>query len=249
MSTTWTTFITLTCLLTSSSSYNAGSDSADTPFYVIKDRDSYCLLARFNLSVDIHYPKQDGTTGHEAFELKAINISSDSRCGAHETKLSLAARPNGSAEDWRIWFTFVKTLFDIQLYYSIGTISFTYVAEPSLLPDIAVHGLQHLNSSDSLFKAPLGTCYKCETERSVSLQQQSGGKSTAILRISSAKIEAFTNSSTGAFSDKVTTCSADATEDNIVPIAVGITLAVLIVTALVVFIIFSRRNRRFYDAT
>ncbi|KAA3675278.1 uncharacterized protein DEA37_0003904 [Paragonimus westermani] len=107
---------------------------------------------------------------------------------------------------------------------------------------------KEVSTNQVVFKTIIGRHFQCVSEQSIGmyLPDSSKKETDASLKMTNTKIEAFMESEKPEFSKQKTICSADESPDNTVPIAVGVALAICIVVALVVFVIFNRRNRRMY---
>ncbi|THD24354.1 hypothetical protein D915_004818 [Fasciola hepatica] len=103
------------------------------------------------------------------------------------------------------------------------------------------------SSADTWGSAPVFSYYHCMAPKLVkfSVKKPVGGLE---MRLTDVMLEAFMSKKKSQYSDKETLCDEDQTPDNTVPVAVGIALAVCIVIALIVFIVFNQRNRRRYGS-
>ncbi|OON19383.1 hypothetical protein X801_04750, partial [Opisthorchis viverrini] len=191
-------------------------------------------------------------TAKKTFTPTNVSVESTSDCGG---RLVLSWFPQSGLNDtWSLELDFKQTnssmKVNAQNYYTLNSMELTVVADESILPGVKVLGEQKLVSNTPVFTAMLGRHYECASEQQVELRKIPEDKQAPVgyLKLSKAKMQAFMDSKEENFSPEMSQCSADQPADNTIPIAVGITLAICIVIALIVFFIFNRRSRRHYGS-
>jgi len=99
-----------------------------------------------------------------------------------------------------------------------------------------------LTSDDlDLFHTTVGSSYSCMSKQTVAFVNGTGSAT-----LTNAQVQAFMKSSES-FSSGVE-CPEDAKTSNIVPIAVGASLAALVVIVLIAYLISRKRNQRGYES-
>ncbi|KAG5453240.1 hypothetical protein CSKR_113601 [Clonorchis sinensis] len=222
---------------------NANFAQETVPRYAVKDGESYCLLTEFLMTLDLVYPVDNANenTAKKTFTPTNVSVESTSNCSG---RLVLSWFPaSGLNDTWSLELDFKQTNSSIKVnaknYYTLSSLELTLLADKSILPGVKVLGEQKLVSNTPVF-----------TAQQVELRKIPEDKQAPIgyLKLSKAKMQAFMDSKEEKFSPEVSQCSADQPADNTIPIAVGVTLAICIVIALIVFFIFNRRTRRQYGS-
>ncbi|CAH8682370.1 unnamed protein product [Schistosoma rodhaini] len=146
--------------------------------------------------------------------------------------LNLSWKPDQSNSTWNLTFRFAKS----ENSYNLSGISFVY--ELLDLP-----GSRYASNNHSLFSAAIGSYYSCQAEQNLVLNHFAPNPVTVNLTFSQLKVQAFRHGLEPEFNGIMVQCSLDYHLDRVVPIVIGISLAVMIIVALIAFIITSRRNR------
>ncbi|KAF7255272.1 hypothetical protein EG68_07969 [Paragonimus skrjabini miyazakii] len=231
---------------------NGAGIEGDPMFHILDDNNTYCLLADFNLTIDITYTlKAENKKATRSFSPTELLMKPEAKCGKNQTLLSLQWNQKGASHNWSTVFNLTKSVASSsgkEDYFSLSSITVKYFTEEALFPDSAGQDWKEVSTNQVVFKTVVGRHFQCENEQSIGMYLSDSSKkdTDASLKMTNTKIEAFMKSEKPEFSEQKTICSADENPDNTVPIAVGITLAICIVVALVVFVIFNRRNRRLY---
>ncbi|KAF8565044.1 hypothetical protein P879_04413 [Paragonimus westermani] len=242
----------LICLSRQTSLTNGAELEGDPMFHIMDDNGTYCLLADFNLTVHITYAlKAENKKATRSFSPTELLLKPEVKCGENQTLLSLYWNQEGASHNWSTVFNITKSTAPSsgnEIYFSLTSISLKYLSEESLFPGTATQDWKEVSTNQVVFKTVVGRHFQCENEQSIGMYLPGSTKkeTDASLKMTNTKIEAFMQSEKPEFSKQKTICSADESPDNTVPIAVGVALAICIVVALVVFVIFNRRNRRMY---
>nr|CAX70135.1 hypothetical protein [Schistosoma japonicum] len=146
--------------------------------------------------------------------------------------LNLSWAHNGSNITWCLLFQFSK----FENSYSLNKISLYYE-----LPDFP--GSKRASNNQSIFSVSIGSHYSCQAEQDIWLDNYSPCPVSVNLTLSQLKVQAFKQGLEPEFHGLMVQCSLDYHLDKIVPTIIGISLAVMIILALIAFIITSRRNR------
>jgi len=212
-----------------------------------------CFAGRFDLAFNVKYPQDDGTWKTVAIPLDNSTFENYSvEC------------PNLDANDTRhvlkIWM--VKSLWNVILSFSLDNknneTSLTEVSalvtidDKTLFPkyDMSVKGPHSFSSNESMFEAPRDNSYRCNSKSSIGGFLIDKNVTLVSIDIENLHIQPFVDNMSP-FSDygveKV--CADDiAKSSNLVPIIVGICLAVLVVIVLVAYLVGRRRNRNGYQS-
>ncbi|KAH8867236.1 hypothetical protein KSF78_0003646 [Schistosoma japonicum] len=226
--------------------------------FSLKSGSSYCFLFQSDIIFQIFYYTKDKQI--KSYKFSASNatvIDNESICTEQYTKLSFTFMPNGQniKYDWKCVLLFnrippnnaLNDMSNISSVYSLNNIAFTYYSDTNIFPDSMVSDKYiDLSGNTTMFKIPVGSYYSCISEQEVSLAGTESFRDRCKVYFKSLKVEAFMNSSKEVFVGNQILCDLDENANNIVPIAVGITLIICIVIAVTVFIVFNRRNRRRY---
>ncbi|KAF5405938.1 hypothetical protein PHET_00611, partial [Paragonimus heterotremus] len=186
-----------------------------------------------------------------SFSPTELLLKPEAKCGENQTLLSLQWNQQGASYNWSTVFNFTKSIASFsgeEKYFSLSSIKVTYFTEEALFPGSAVQDWKEVSTNQVVFKTVVGKHFQCKNEQSIGMYLSDSSKkdTDASLKMTNTKMEAFMKSEKPEFSQQKTICSADENPDNTVPIAVGVALAICIVVALIVFVIFNRRNRRLY---
>ncbi|KAK4475175.1 hypothetical protein MN116_002257 [Schistosoma mekongi] len=224
----------------------------------IKSGSSYCFLFQSDIIFQIfYYTKEKQIKSYKFAVSNATVNNNESICTERYTKLSFKFMPNGQnvKYDWKCVLLFIRIppneasndMSNISSAYSLNNIAFTYYLDTNIFPDSMISDKYiDLSGNTTMFKIPVGSYYSCISEQQISLAGNDSFHDSCKVYFKSLKVEAFMNSPKEAFVGNQILCDLDENVNNIVPIAVGITLIICIVIAVTVFIIFNRRNRRRY---
>ncbi|TPP56662.1 hypothetical protein FGIG_00573 [Fasciola gigantica] len=218
--------------------------------YSIKDQEgNFCLLMNFTVDLSFTYTKKDQSNGIRKFSKLTMNVADASSCDKNVTTLVLKTRPENATKEWTVEFEFSKNVTsktDNGTFRVIST-KLTFTTDRNVFPDVQFEVNMDVSSADSWGSAPVFSYYHCMAPKLLkfSVKKPVSGLE---MRLTNVMLEAFVSKKKSQYSDKETLCDEDQTPDNTVPVAVGIALAVCIVVALIVFIVFNQRNRRRYGS-
>lgn len=205
--------------------------------------------------ITINYYDTKNSTRSKDFDLKDEKVTSSGSCNDNTTSdhIKLEWMPKNGTYLWDIVLTFGKVpnamLNTESNMYQAKQIDFNYLIEKRLFPDANATGKVNTTTKGSFFKAKVGQYYTCATSEKLNLSGKSGVSSGAILNIRDTKVEAYFSGTTeGQFVGSPEQCDADSKTSSLVPILVGVALAIMILIALVVFMIGSRRRAAAYES-
>ncbi|CAH8669850.1 unnamed protein product [Schistosoma curassoni] len=145
--------------------------------------------------------------------------------------LDLSWKTDWSNSTWNLTFQFAKS----ENSYNLSEISLLYELDD--LP-----GLRYASNNRSLFSVTIGSYYSCQAEQNIVLNHSTPNPVTVKLTLSQLRVQAFRHGLEPEFNGIMVQCLLDYHLDRVVPIVIGISLAVMIIVALIAFIITSRRN-------
>ncbi|RTG85406.1 lysosomal-associated membrane protein 1/2 [Schistosoma bovis] len=160
--------------------------------------------------------------------------------------LDLSWKTDWSNSTWNLTFKFAKSensynLSEISLLYELDNLS----GCPTLhILILFLHlDLRYASNNRSLFSVTIGSYYSCQAEQNIVLNHSTPNPVTVKLTLSQLRVQAFRHGLEPEFNGIMVQCLFDYHLDRVVPIVIGISLAVMIIVALIAFIITSRRNR------
>ncbi|BES88651.1 Lysosome-associated membrane glycoprotein (Lamp) [Nesidiocoris tenuis] len=186
-----------------------------------------CILAKADISLELKYTN---TSKHEVNKKLTIpqNATNTGRCSNVTQVLSILFDGNNTLD-----FVFTKT--DDKEGFRVSSINSTIVVEENVLVHLGFAGL-------NAFKTKLNTSYDCPWSDPATLEQNDGDRNQTKAQIRvvmhNIQVEAFRNSTNNEFS-KIYSCANDSPD--IVPIMVGIALAILVAVVLIAYLV-GRRN-------
>lgn len=226
---------------------------APIPKYIVTNASGTCLMLQMDLMVNIRYYNEKGEEQYKDFYLNETSQQAiaDGSCLPNYQLINLYWTPlDGSNETFSTTLNF--SLAANSEHFSLTSITFNYSVSEHDFP-----GANNTNTSYSVshdvtkFTCPLGYYYRCLAVQTFELD---AGKSSTVLpkplvlyEVSNMKVEAFRNSAKPDFIGKERMCTADYVPNRVIPIVVGVILALFILIAILVFIIGSRRRRVGYQ--
>uniref|UniRef100_A0A183AXT4 Lysosome-associated membrane glycoprotein 2 n=1 Tax=Echinostoma caproni TaxID=27848 RepID=A0A183AXT4_9TREM len=137
-------------------------------------------------------------------------------------------------------------------HFSLDTVSFNYTVTDSLFPETNETVTRFTIIQQPQFSAPIGSFFQCMSKQTWKLSDvpdlpTNGSQPDVFVSTSNLKAEAFRASADQNFVGQKSECSADFVPNKVVPIVIGVALAVMIVIALVTFIVGSRRRQSGYQ--
>jgi len=207
-----------------------------------------CILAEFALTLRIGY----NSTVKDGYDTTGFNIPSDASVDTNNSYCNNITQVLSLNFDivnqtmGNITFTFNQTKDNI----NVEKVKLIYQLTENLFPNYINkkdYGKMITAESDNLalFEVDHSHAYGCNSKTSVKLNNiaivETNG---AELEITKARVQAFMNKTTDEFS-AVSECKADGTEvSDVVPIAVGASLAGLVLIVLIAYFVGRKRSRR-----
>ncbi|CAL8094038.1 unnamed protein product [Calicophoron daubneyi] len=226
------------------------------PVYFVKNGSSICLLAQMNLKFLIPYYNHKGDMVTRDFYLNSTSIGSvvtSGNCTNSTQSLQLDWFPNNQQPAWRLLFSFHRVEpYTDPGHFSFDALHFNYSLNSTLFPDTNNTRYTFVSKTASQFTCPIGSYFQCIAKQTLQLTNSSMGpapprQQDVYITITNMKIEAFRSAAEPFFVGSLRECSADYMPNKVVPIVVGVALAVLIVIALLTFIIGNRRRQIGYQ--
>ncbi|CAH8873011.1 unnamed protein product [Trichobilharzia szidati] len=217
----------------SSGSVLATPESLPATFQVLSNSSEICLLIQFHVNLSVVYTKVSHPPIHVLINsANRGKFYSTGLCSERKETLQLTWTQNNTVANWSLLFNFSHDKSN----YNLNEISLHF--ELVNLP-----GLRNVSSNQSLISCPVGSFYSCKAEQNVVLNSSYPSPVTINLTVSQLKVEAFRNGPKPEFNGIMVECSLDSGLNKLVPTIIGISLAVMIVIALVIFIVTSQRHR------
>ncbi|CAL8077558.1 unnamed protein product [Calicophoron daubneyi] len=198
------------------------------------------LLATFDVDFTVEYEDQNDKKLTKKFK-NVTSVDHAGNCQADtNATLTVFFKPEKAVKNWTLNLMVVNGSYSkkINVFYT-QSVSLSYHVEKSVFGDCKEEEITKIADKLEEFSSDFDSNFRCNSEKELRL----GSKAETKVFMHNLKIELMPKERTD-FSKKETLCTADVPTDNTIPIAVGVALIVCIVVALVVFIIFNRRNRR-----
>jgi hypothetical protein len=227
------------------------------PVYKVENGSNICLLAQFNLKLLIPYYNKKGDMVTRDFYINSTNAASvkaSGTCGNDTESLELEWWPEREeGGSWRLVFIFNRVEpKTTPLHFSFDDLFFNFTIIEKLFPDTNESHYVFVSRNVSQFTCPIGSYFQCMAKQTLQLVNTSmppgpSRQQDVYITLSNTKVEAFRASAEPFFVGSMRECSADYVPNKVVPIVVGVALAVLIVIALLTFIIGIRRRQAGYQ--
>ncbi|KAL3310260.1 hypothetical protein Ciccas_011176 [Cichlidogyrus casuarinus] len=228
------------------------SPEPEVPTYVVKDdKGEVCIAVQTYSSLKIPYVDKNNVTQNQDFDLKTNHISATGDCSGNETSsMVLKWRPENATTDWELKIDFAKMEQAMAAgekpTYGASHITLSYFVESSVFPDAKEDSHVQVAAEGAFFKAKIGNYYSCKMEETLKLNSKND--TIVLMHTKDIKVEAFYASKGETFLGSAESCPGDSPTSSLVPILVGVGLAVMILVALVVFLIGSRRRAAVYES-
>jgi len=223
---------------------SVGAILAKPQTYPVKRADgSLCILATLSASFDISYKIAGGKDSSAAFTLpeKDVIVSTEeSTCDDDAVKLVLSW-----GDGYSLNFDFKKE--DKNSSWDVQEIKLTYnTSDSTVFTNSSESGAKTVKNMDSYFKTKMNVAYVCNKETKIKFDDKESS-----VTLKNLKVQAYKFKSKSDFSTTVNKCSSDTgggaaqEKDITVPIAVGATLAILIVVLIIAYFVGKRSTREY----
>lgn len=204
-----------------------------------------------NQMITIPFYKKSGELVSKEFYLNGTTFSHLTYDGSCTEKLDVL---NISwNKDWQLHFAYKNLTAEKKSpLFSLDQVKLKFNLLEEFFPGTNETGSYEVVSAKPMFKCPIGSYFQCIARQTISLvdptwSPDKQSKMAVTLRISDLKAEAFRSGDKETFIGRIDECSADYIPNKVVPILVGVSLALMIVIALLTFIIGSRRRQAGYQ--
>lgn len=199
--------------------------------------------------VDVHLRVEYLTTGNlwkvtTWFSNSSNPANSSGFCSWKEQRLDLSWNRGPSGEPWTLQLLFVNSTTS---HFSLEFINFTFSINNDSFPDAKNNGSYSFTKNASIFTCPFNSYFQCLSPQTYGLDGSDPSGLKVELTTSNMKMQAYRNDPSPDFVGEMVECAADFKPNQVVPIIVGIALALMIVIAIVTFLVATRRRRGRYQ--
>jgi len=233
------------------------SSSGDRIYAVTDLSGNVCLLMRFNATFKLVYTDTESKKQKVDVPFNHKRSLSGGTCNNNGTQsIIIMWRPvtmptDMTQPDWWLSMNFapIRLANDEaeSASYTLENVTLIYTLENSTFPNVQQTGqrLVFAKSTENVVVATEGQSYRCTAERKMKLTEDDEE-----IDIRDFQVEAFRTSNSTQFSSKETICPEDnhPSPSYVVPIVVGIILALLIVVGLIAYFVGRRRPQSTYEA-
>ncbi|KAB0797921.1 hypothetical protein PPYR_08914 [Photinus pyralis] len=196
-----------------------------------------CIKIQFALQIVVPYfHKSRNKTYNATVNVPTNAVVADAACGNETEHLKLQWMNKDNATD-TVLFKFANNATAKE--YELQSIEINLYPDDDAFPGIENKNVIRLNHDHSEFVTGESNSYKCEKEQKLNLTD--AGKETGFAGISHLQVQAFGTTNSDAFKSAID-CDASSTPD-VVPIAVGCALAILVIVVLVAYLIGRKRRQ------
>lgn len=215
-----------------------------------KDSPNLCFIARFDLLLNVEYLKLDGKKNTTRIPLNNQTFASyDGSClslTTHSLTIQMLDKLTSITFDFNLNEKNQTSLSKVGLSLNIDENSEFYFANHSK----SIEGLHIFLANESFFSTDRSNSYRCNSKTKIENLKSKTNVTINSIDLENLRIQPFVNSET-VFSDYAVekVCAMDYIRgSNLIPIIVGICLALLVVIVLVAYLIGRRRNRNGYQS-
>ncbi|XP_015607781.1 lysosome-associated membrane glycoprotein 1 [Cephus cinctus] len=204
--------------------------------WTVNGTNATCIVIEMAVQFNISYTTKDQNETYQEVDLPADNKTlATGVCGSLEQNLTLS------------WNTSITVNNSLTLHFVQNSTTKQYslhhlevILDPQNFPNIITSTPVKLIHEPHQFSTSLSNSYRCLKVQSLNLTAEGHNETVGFLKIDDLQFQAFRgdNSTTFGFAED---CAFDTPD--IVPIAVGCALAVLVVIVLVAYLVGRRRNQ------
>nr|CUU98921.1 hypothetical transcript [Hymenolepis microstoma] len=212
----------------------------EIPKFVLIDNGTACIILKANLQLYITY-FSDKSSFTKLFTVND-NVKVSGSCKSEEERITLQWLVGPSTKPFNL------TIKLVQLPRSpsklggsvVRDISFEYFLSSDVFPSTNSTGYKNASVEGSFFETPAAMGFTCSAQQNITM-------GLVVLGVSHLHLEAFRNSSSVDFNEKALDCMDIPSSNQVVPIIVGVTAAILILLAICAFFIGNRRRAQGYQ--
>lgn len=217
-----------------------------------KNASNLCFIARFDMVLNVEYLKFDGKKNTTRIPLNNQTFRSyDGSCSTlspktHSLTLQMLDDLTTLEFDFDLNEKNQTSLSKVQLSLNIDAQSDFYFLNHSK----SIQGLHIFLANESLFSTDRSNSYRCNSKTKIDNFKSKTNVTITSIDLENLRVQPFVDSQT-IFSDYAIekVCTMDYIHgSNLIPIIVGICLALLVVIVLVAYLIGRRRNRNGYQS-
>ncbi|VDL63007.1 unnamed protein product [Hymenolepis diminuta] len=210
------------------------------PKFVLIENGTACLILKANLQLYITYFSNESTLTKLLTVDDFANVSGS--CRSEEESIILQWIAGQSA------IPFNLTMKAVQLPKSpsklggsiVRNINFEYFLSSDVFPSTNRTGYMNASVEGSFFETPTAMGFTCTAQQNITM-------GPVVLGVCHLHLESFRNSSSTDFNEKAFDCVDIPSSNQVVPIVVGVTAAILILLAITAFFIGNRRRAQGYQ--
>ncbi|CAF1137089.1 unnamed protein product [Adineta steineri] len=213
--------------------------------------DNLCFIARFDLVLNVEYVKSDGKKNISIIPLNNETFQFyDGTYALTKTHTLTITMLDNLTTITLEFFLNEKNQTSLTRVYGSVTVD----SNTKYFPNSSIHarGPRPFVANESLFNADRAHSYRCNTRTKIDNLKTDGNGNVTIksIDIENLRIQPFVdNMSTFHDYGVEEVCTMDRfTSSNLIPIIVGVCLAVLVIVVLVAYLIGRRRNRNGYQS-
>nr|XP_033327066.1 lysosome-associated membrane glycoprotein 1-like [Megalopta genalis] len=204
--------------------------------WVVSENNITCIVVQMSVQFSITYPKANNMNSSILIDMPVDNTTTKANgtCGKLEQVLELSWSNNATAGDMTLHFMKNETTKRYSLHHL--EVKFPQKDFPNTIlnqPMVLVH-------EPTTYVAALTNSYRCLDKQELKLKLNDTSKDTGIIRILGLQFQAFkTDNSTNFGLAK----DCEFVTPDIIPIAVGCALALLVIGVLITYLVGRRRNQ------
>jgi hypothetical protein len=213
-------------------------------FFFVNAKDVTCIIvnaaARFTFT---YFNKMANKTEQAQTDLPRRNYTVDGNCGDQLQRMSILFSPLKSDMTWNLTMTWKKNTSSPEFF--VDSIKLDFVLKEGSLPfpwASSGNGTATYNGT-SLFRSPSDKSFLCMSASRISAFETRSTNNVELseIMLRFLQIEAFRQVNATVLSSNVVQCQGDFVS-NTIPLAVGITVLILILSVLVVYIVFRMKG-------
>jgi len=191
-----------------------------------------CIVMHMAIQLEIPYMTKNNETQH-AFLNIPFNATSSGDCGEQQM---MELQWNNDTNFIRFEFSNLNQTYDLKLIYA--NITPDLISFPNIKNISTLFSLQYKHDT---FNTTQKKSYKCDKVQTLNMTNENSNNTAGFLHVSKVQLQAYINSTSTTFA-AAEDCEPFTTAD-IVPIAAGCALIVLIIIVVVGYLIGRRRNQ------
>ncbi|VDN96350.1 unnamed protein product [Rodentolepis nana] len=210
------------------------------PEFVLVENGTVCIILKANLQLYVTYFSDKSSLTKILIVNQDVNVSGS--CRSEEERITFKWLAGQLPDEFSL------TMKLVQLPKSpsklggsvVRGVHFEYFLSSDVFPSTNTTGHKNASVEGSFFETPAAMGFTCSAQQNITM-------GNVVLGVSHLHLEAFRNSSSRHFNEKAMDCTDIPASNQVVPIIVGLTAAILILLALSAFFIVNRRRAQGYQ--